>query len=104
MPLPSATTTFGGAARLSPQAMLSLQADNTITPNSEARWDNAVTYQSTNLSGVTGKAIYANGPLNIALLYQTRQNVYPTGFHNPARARTSTRTTSVAATTSRSSK
>jgi hypothetical protein len=41
MPLPSTTTTFGGASRLS----------------------------------------------NIALLYQTRQNVYPTGFHTPGQGK-----------------
>ncbi|HCZ14236.1 MAG TPA: porin [Accumulibacter sp.] len=95
---------FGGAA-FEPQSFLSAQAGNTITPNSAARWDNAVTYTSPNWSGFTAKAIYgfgesslggynnastsdngkfalggnyANGPLNIDLVYQTRQNVITT--------------------------
>ena len=95
---------FAGAA-FEPQSFLSAQAGNTITPNSAARWDNAVTYTSPNWSGFTAKAIYgfgesslggynnadtsdngkfglggnyANGPLNIDLVYQTRQNVVTT--------------------------
>jgi len=105
---------FGGSPRLSPQAFLSSDAGNTITPSSGARWNNAVTYTSPNFSGFTGKVIhgfgensaggynnasttdngkfglggnYANGPLNIDLVYQTRQNVYPTGFHTPGQGK-----------------
>jgi hypothetical protein len=37
------------------------QAGNTITPNSAARWDNALTYTSPNWGGFTGKAIYSFG-------------------------------------------
>jgi predicted porin len=37
------------------------QAGNTITPNSTARWDNALTYTTPNWGGFTGKAIYSFG-------------------------------------------
>jgi len=93
---------FGGAV-FSPQSILSAQAANSITPNSPARWDNAIAYTSPNWSGFSGKLIYgfgesttgglnnastsdngkigvgfnyANGPLNLDLVYQSRQNVY----------------------------
>lgn len=88
---------FGGAI-FSPQSFLSAQAGNTITPNTPARWDNSIAYASPNWSGFTAKAIYsfgeagttagtsdngkwgvggnyANGGLNLDLLYQSRQNV-----------------------------
>jgi len=99
---------FGGAAFES-QSFLSAQAGNTITPNSGARLNNAITYTSPNWSGFTAKAIYAfgergdgfggyndkltsvsdngfwglggnyaNGPLNIDLVYQSRVNKYGT--------------------------
>ena len=87
-----------GGAVFSPQSFLSAQAGNTITPNSPARWDNAITYTSPNWSGFTAKAIYsfgeagvnnstsdngkwgiggnyANGPLNLDVLYQSRTSV-----------------------------
>ncbi|MBN8449005.1 MULTISPECIES: porin [Candidatus Accumulibacter] len=51
---------FGGAL-FAPQSYLSQQAGNTITPNSGARWDNAMTYTSPNWGGFTGKAIYSFG-------------------------------------------
>jgi len=91
---------FAGAL-FSPQSFLTAQAGNSITPNSPARWDNAVTYTSPNWSGFTAKANYgfgeagtdestsadgkfgiggnyANGGLNIDLVYQTRQKYYGT--------------------------
>jgi len=112
---------FGGAV-FEPQSYLSAQAGNTITPNSGARWNNAIAYTSPNWGGFTAKAIYsfgetnnataftgagvntrtipagtyndkvvdttdngriglgfnyANGPLNIDLVLQQRQNVVP---------------------------
>jgi predicted porin len=100
---------FGGAL-FSPQSFLTSNAGNTITPNSGARWNNAITYTSPNWGGFTGKAIYsfgennnggsflsgtgtgagvsttdnsryglgfnfANGPVNVDLVYQVRQDV-----------------------------
>jgi len=106
------------------QSYLSNQARMTITPNSAARWNNAITYTSPNWSGFSAKGIYsfgetaatngtyndkltditanqawglgfnyANGPLNIDLVYQSRMNVvnadkslvtgnYPAGTDN----------------------
>ena len=96
---------FAGAA-FSPTAFLTSNAANTINPGSNARWNNAATYTSPNWSGFTAKANYSfgeravngmfnskdtsttdngmfgiggnysNGPLNIDLVYQTRQKVY----------------------------
>lgn len=95
---------FGGPT-FSPQSFLSAQAGDSITPNNNARWNNAITYTSPNWSGLTGKAIYsfgeravndsynnkltstsdngrygfglnfATGPVNLDLVYQVRQNV-----------------------------
>ncbi len=87
-----------GGAIIDPQSFLSARAGNTITPNSPARWDNAIAYTSPNWSGFTAKAIYgfgeadvtestsangkwglggnySNGGLNVDLVWQTRQNV-----------------------------
>ncbi|WP_313953045.1 porin, partial [Accumulibacter sp.] len=87
-----------GGATFGTQSILSNAGGNTITPNSAARFNNAATYTSPNFSGFTGKLIYgfgesgptastsdngqwgaggnyANGPLNIDLVYQSRQNV-----------------------------
>ena len=99
---------FSGAV-FAPQSFLSAQGGNTITPNSPARWDNAVSYASPNWTGFTASAIYgfgesslggynnastsdngkfgiggnyANGPINLDLVYQTRQNVV-TSFPTP---------------------
>ncbi len=90
-------------ATFDPQYFLSSEAGNTIVANSAARWDNAVTYTSPNWSGFTGKAIYSfgessvtkstsangkfglganysSGPLNVDLVYQSRQNVVATAI------------------------
>ena len=48
-------------AAFEPQSFMTAQAGNTITPNSAARWDNALTYTSPNWGGFTGKAIYSFG-------------------------------------------
>lgn len=87
-----------GGATFGTQSILSVAGGNTITPNSAARFNNAGTYTSPNFSGFTGKLIYgfgesgptastsdngqwgaggnyANGPLNVDLVYQSRQNV-----------------------------
>jgi predicted porin len=50
-----------GGAAFEPASFLTAQAGNSITPNSGARWDNALTYTSPNFSGFTGKAIYSFG-------------------------------------------
>lgn len=50
-----------GGALFEPQSFLSQQAGNSITPNSAARWDNAMTYTSPNWNGFQAKAIYAFG-------------------------------------------
>jgi len=50
-----------GGALFEPQSYMTAQAGNTITPNSAARWDNAVSYTSPNWGGFTGKAIYSFG-------------------------------------------
>jgi len=98
-----------GGALVESQSFLSANAGYTITPNSAARWDNALTYTTPNWSGFSAKAIYsfgetstnnkaggtyndkivsitdngkwalganyANGPLNIDLVYQARDNI-----------------------------
>ena len=52
------------AASISPQSLLSAASGATITPNSPARWDNAVTYTGA-FSGLTARAIYsANAETN----------------------------------------
>jgi len=107
-------------ALFSPLSFLTAQAGNTITPNSGARWNNAITYTSPNWGGFTGKAIYAfgensttatgflggtgtgtgvsatdnsryglgfnfaNGPLNLDLVYQVRQQVQEGGGQSGA--------------------
>jgi len=84
------------------QSSLSALSGMTITPNSPARFNNAVTYTSNNYSGFTVSAIYgfgesnlggynnasvydngkagvgvnyANGPVNVDVVYQSRTNV-----------------------------
>ncbi|QKS31258.1 MAG: porin [Candidatus Accumulibacter similis] len=94
------------ATDLSIQSSLSVYAGNSITPNSTARYNNAITYTSNSMSGFTASAIYgfgetkdgagtyndqfvstsdngrwglglnyANGPINLDAVYQSRQNV-----------------------------
>ncbi|HRI91876.1 MAG TPA: porin [Accumulibacter sp.] len=90
------------------QSSLSFLSGSTITPNSPARFNNAITYTSASYSGFTASAIYgfgesssggynqastsdngqfgiggnyANGPLNLDLLYQTRQKVQPSTYY-----------------------
>jgi predicted porin len=50
-----------GGALFEPQSFMTSQAGNTITPNSAARWDNAISYTTPNWGGFTGKAIYSFG-------------------------------------------
>ncbi|MEF8737045.1 MAG: porin [Candidatus Accumulibacter necessarius] len=50
-----------GGALFEPQSYMTAQAGNTITPNSAARWDNALSYTTPNWGGFTGKAIYSFG-------------------------------------------
>jgi len=86
------------ATDLAIQSNLSVLSGMSITPNSPARYDNAITYTSPGFSGFTVSAIYgfgekdvtksqdnggrlglggnyANGPINLDLVYQGRQNV-----------------------------
>jgi len=53
-----------GGALFEPQSYMTAQAGNTITPNSAARWDNAISYTTPNWGGFTGKAIYSFGENN----------------------------------------
>ncbi|EXI88855.1 MAG: Outer membrane porin protein 32 precursor [Candidatus Accumulibacter regalis] len=89
------------ATDMSIQSSLSALSNSTITPNSPARFDNSITYTSATYSGFTGSAIYgfgeagvtnstsdngkfglggnyANGPVNVDLVYQSRQKVVTT--------------------------
>lgn len=50
-----------GGAAFEPASFMTAQAGNTITPNSNARWNNALTYTTPNWGGFTGKAIYSFG-------------------------------------------
>jgi len=86
------------ATDLAIQSNLSVLSGMSITPNSPARFNNAITYTSNNYSGFNFSAIYgfgeegvnnstsdggkygvganyANGPINVDLVYQGRQNV-----------------------------
>lgn len=102
------------ATDMSIQSSLSVYAGNSITPNSYARYNNAISYTSNAMSGVTVSAIYgfgekspvgnyyskandniwdggkiglglnyANGPINLDAVFQSRQNVV-TAYPNPA--------------------
>ena len=57
------------ATDMSIQSSLSALAGDTITPNSNARFDNAITYTSNNMAGFTVKAIYGFGESKVCLLY-----------------------------------
>lgn len=81
-------------AVFSPHSVLTIAAGASVTPNSPARFDNAVSYKSNSMSGFTAEAIYgfgetsltstgndrkqglslnyANGPLNADVVYQDR--------------------------------
>jgi predicted porin len=86
------------ATDLAIQSNLSVLSGMSITPNSPARFNNAITYTSNNYSGLSFSAIYgfgeegvenstsdggkygvganyANGPINVDLVYQGRQNI-----------------------------
>jgi predicted porin len=86
------------ATDLAIQSNLSVLSGMSITPNSPARFNNSITYTSNNYSGFNFSAIYgfgeegvnnstsdggkyglganyANGPINVDLVYQGRQNV-----------------------------
>ena len=86
------------ATDLAIQSNLSVLSGMSITPNSPARFNNSITYTSNNYSGLSFNAIYgfgeesvtkstdnggkvgvganyANGPINVDLLYQGRLNV-----------------------------
>ena len=99
------------ATDLAIQTNLSVLSGMSITPNSPARYDNSITYTSNNYSGLTVSAIYgfgeagvnastsdggkygiganyANGPINLDLVYQGRQNVIVTPPITTATVRT----------------
>ena len=52
-------------ALFEPQSFLTAQAGYTITPNSGARWDNALTYTTPNWGGFSAKAIYSFGETSV---------------------------------------
>ncbi len=54
-----------GGALFEPQSFLTAQAGYTITPNSGARWDNALTYSTPNWGGFSAKAIYSFGETSV---------------------------------------
>ncbi len=62
------------ATDLSIQSSLSALAGNTITPNSPARFDNSIAYTSNNLSGFTLKGIYSFGESNLNKTYNNDIN------------------------------
>ncbi len=62
------------ATDMSIQSSLSAIAGDTITPNSAARFDNAITYTTPNWSGFTGKLIYGFGESNIGGTYNSKLN------------------------------
>lgn len=98
------------ATDMSIQSDFSVYAGNSITPNSPSRYNNAISYTSNTMSGLTLKAIYgfgenaagglnhastsdngriglganyANGPVNLDVVYHSRQNV-TVGYPNLA--------------------
>ncbi len=48
-----------GAGIYEPQSILSAQSGMTITPNSPARWDNSVSYDTGNMGGLNVRVIYS---------------------------------------------
>lgn len=62
------------ATDLSIQSSLSALAGDTITPNSPARFNNAISYTSNNLSGFTLKGIYSFGESNLNKTYNNDIN------------------------------
>jgi len=64
-----------GGALVESQSFLSNNAGYTITPNSPARWDNALTYTTPNWSGFSAKAIYSFGETQDAFGTYNDKNV-----------------------------
>jgi predicted porin len=62
------------ATDLSIQSSLSYLGGNTITPNSPARFNNSIAYTSNNLSGFTLKGIYSFGESNLGNTYNNDIN------------------------------
>ncbi len=58
-----------GGAAFESQSFMSKNAGYTITPNSAARWDNALTYTTPNWGGFSAKAIYSFGETSVATAY-----------------------------------
>ncbi|TXH27765.1 MAG: porin [Elusimicrobia bacterium] len=71
-----------GGALFESQSYLSAQAGMTITPNSGARWNNAVAYATPNWGGFTGKVIYAFGETNNAAAVTADGRFIPAGTYN----------------------
>jgi len=103
---------FGSSTGIGSLSRLTLVGNNTISGTNGGRWDNAVTYASPNWSGFSVRAAYsfaenaqntgagdgvsrgdngkygiggnyANGPLNLDVVYQTRQNATALQFAGP---------------------
>lgn len=69
-------------AAFEPQSYLSAQASNTITPNSAARWNNALAYTTPNWGGFTGKLIYSFGETNNQKAVIPGAGTVPAGTYN----------------------
>jgi len=54
-----------GGAAFEPQSFLTNQAGYTITPNTPARWNNAISYTTPNWGGFSAKAIYSFGESSV---------------------------------------
>ena len=72
------------ATDMSIQSSLSALAGDTITPNSNARFDNAITYTSNNMAGFTVKAIYGFGESKVALPASPARPALPAFGTTPA--------------------
>ena len=64
-----------GGALVESQSFLSANAGYTITPNSAARWDNALTYTTPNWGGFSAKGIYSFGETQDAFGTYNDKNV-----------------------------
>ena len=72
-------------AAFEPQSFLSNQAGNTITPNNNARWNNALAYTTPNWGGFSAKAIYSFGETAVAQPAVAAKPAYPAFGVTPAK-------------------
>lgn len=100
---------FGSSTGIGSLARLTLVGNNTISGTNGARWDNSIAYASPTWAGFSARAIYsfaenaqgqngistgdngkyglglnyANGPLNLDVVYQTRQDATASAVAGP---------------------